>query len=372
MIKICHFTSVHPRYDTRIFIKQCVSLARAGYDVTLIVADGKENEEKEDVRILNVGVSRFGRAGRMTRTVIAMYKKALNMNADIYHIHDPELIPAGLLLKALGKKVIYDVHEDYPKAILSKHYLSPWVCRLTARAFQIFEEFAARRFSGIVSATPAIAKRFEKLNKNVITIQNFPIIDKPHINEKVSWKKRSNVMAYVGRIGALRGAKEMVEAAGLASKKTDVHLMLAGDFSPQSLKEEVELMEGWEQTKYLGYLPREKVAGLLGRVKAGLVLIHPEPRYQVSYPIKLFEYMAAGIPVIASDFPLWREIVENAGCGLLVNPKKPIEIADAVIYLFENPEEAEVMGKRGRKLVEERYNWGMEEKKLLYLYSKLI
>jgi len=372
MTKVCILTSVHPRHDTRIFIKQCVSLGRAGYDVTLIVADGKEDEEKEGVRILDIGISRFGRAGRMTRTVIAVYKKALNMNADIYHFHDPELIPAGLLLKALGKKVIYDVHEDYPKAILSKHYLPSWMCRLTAWAFEVFESIAARRFSGIVSVTPAIAKRFESRNKNTVTIQNFPITDELNISETVAWKKRSNAVAYVGVIGVLRGVKEMVEAAELASKKTDVHLILAGDFFPQSLKEEVESMEGWKQTKYLGYLPREKVARLFDKIKAGLVLIHPEPRYQVSYPVKLFEYMSSGVPVIASNFSLWREIVEGAGCGLLVNPLKPKEIADAVIYILENPEEAQEMGKNGRRAVKERYNWGMEEKKLLGLYEVLL
>ncbi len=371
MIKICHLTTVHPRYDTRIFVKQCISLVRSGYDVNLIVADGKGGEENEGVKIHDIGVSRFGRAGRMIRTVMAVYTKALGVKADIYHFHDPELIPIGLLLKLRGKRVIYDVHEDYPEAILSKRYLSPLARRLTARIFKKFEEFASRRFTSIIPATPGIAERFETLNKNIVIVQNFPILDELQTSKPVPWDKRLNAVAYVGGIASLRGAREMMEAIGIVSKETDVHLILAGEFSPQSLEKDISSMEGWKQTEYLGYLSRDKVARLFGRVKAGLVLIHPEPRYQVSYPVKLFEYMSAGIPVIASDFPLWRKIVEGAGCGLLVDPLKPEEIADAVIYLLENPEEAEKMGRNGRKSVLEQYNWGIEEQKLIKLYNQI-
>ena len=371
-IKVCHLTSVHPRYDTRIFIKECVSLARAGYDVVLIVADGKGYEEKEGVKNLDVGVGRFGRVGRMTRTIMAVYKKALSVDADIYHFHDPELISVGLLLKALRKKVIYDVHEDYPGAILSKYYLSLWARRFIAGIFGVFEGFSAKYFSGIVPATPGIAKRFERLNKNSVTVQNFPILDELNISETIPWEKRSNAVAYVGGIGILRGAKEMVEAAGLASKKTDVRLILAGDFSPQSFKKEIESLEGWKQTEYLGYLSREKVARLLGRIKAGLVLFHPEPNHISAQPNKLFEYMSAGVPVIASDFPLWRQIVEGAGCGICVDPLNPEEIARAVNTLLTENELAAVMGANGRKAVEEVYNWQNEERKLLDLYQELI
>ena len=367
--KVCILTSVHPPFDIRIFHKEAKSLVKAGYDV-MLVAQRDKDEIVDGIRIVPLPKPK-NRLERMTRTVWTAYRKALEIDADVYHFHDPELIPVGLFLKARGKKVIYDVHEDYPKAILSKDYLSVLVRRLTARVFEIFEELAAKYFSGIVPATPWIAQRFERLNKNTVTVQNFPIFNELHIGETVPWKKRSNAVAYVGGIGLLRGAREMVEAIGLASEKTDVRLILAGDFSPQLFKEKVESMAGWKQTEYLGYLSRDKVAMLFGRIKAGLVLFHPEPNHISAQPNKLFEYMSAGIPVIASDFPLWREIVEGVGCGLLVNPLKPEEIADAVVYLLENPEEAEEMGKKGRKAVEEKYNWEMEEKKLLGLYDEI-
>ena len=370
MIKVCILTSVHPPFDIRILHKEAKSLAKAGYDVTLVAQHDKE-EIVDGIRIVPLPRPK-NRFERMTRTVWSAYRKALKINADIYHFHDPELIPAGLLLKLFTKaKVIRDVHEDYSKVIRGKHYLSPWMRRFIARVFSIFDEFTAKRFSSIVSATPAIAKQFEKLNNNSVTIQNFPILDELHTRETIPWKKRSNAVAYVGGISKLRGAKEMVEAVGLASKKADIRLMLAGDFSPRSLKKEMELMEGWKQTEYLGYLSREKISRFLGNIKVGLVLFHPEPNHISAQPNKLFEYMSSGIPVIASDFPLWRVIVESAGCGLLVNPMKPKEIADAVIYLLKNPEEAEEMGNRGRKAVVKKYNWGREEKKLLELYGGL-
>jgi glycosyltransferase involved in cell wall biosynthesis len=369
---ICHLSSVHPLSDVRIFYKECVSLSKAGYDVTLVIPN-EQDEIRNTIRIKAIKKRTQGRIIRMTLTVLDVLRKALKQHADIYHFHDPELIPIALLLKVLRKtKVIYDVHEDYPRAMLSRYYLSPVVRRLTSFAFEKFEEFAIQYFDAVISATPVITKRFEKLNKNTFTVQNFPILDELYTGETVSWEKRSNHLVYIGAINILRGIKEMVGATALASKKTAIELNLAGNFSPQSLQNEISSMDGWQKTNYLGYLSRGKVTQLLGQVKIGLVLIHPEPQYQVSYPVKLFEYMSAGIPVIASDFPLWRKIVDGAACGLLVDPKKTDEIAKAILFLFENPDRAETMGKQGRRAVKEKYNWDLEKIKLIELYDILL
>ena len=180
------------------------------------------------------------------------------------------------------------------------------------------------------------------------------------------WKNKGKTVCYVGGIAGIRGAFEMVEAIG----KTKYRLLLAGDFEP-GLENKLKQTPGWRQVEALGFVDREGVRTMMARSMAGMVLFHPEPNHIDAQPNKMFEYMSAGIPVIASNFPLWREIIEGAECGICVDPLNTEEIAGAIRFIVEHPVEAEQMGKNGRRAVEERYNWGMEEKKLLGIYSGL-
>jgi hypothetical protein len=91
-----------------------------------------------------------------------------------------------------------------------------------------------------------------------------------------------------------------------------------------------------------------------------------------NYPTKLFEYMAARVPVVASDFPLYRAIVEGAGCGIVVDPTSPHAIAEAVRYLLDHPEDAQAMADRGRAAMLERYNWHASKEALLELYARVL
>lgn len=370
-IHICHMTSVHPATDIRIFYKECQSLAKAGYNVSLITPEEK-SENKEGVRIIGISPSKRGRLFRMTVDVWKVFQAGLKEDAQNYHFHDPELIPGGLLLRILGNKVIYDIHEDNPLNIQSRYWLPLWMRKPVSWLFKRFENFSARYFNYLVLAEPAVAKRFESINKNTAIIQNFPLLYEFSITEnEIPWQDRLDAVVYSGGIDLSYGIREMVEAMELVQRKLNAHLILAGNFSPESLKRKVQNLYGWKNVEYKGFLSRKKLTRILRTVKAGLVLRHPELRIQVTYPTKLFEYMSASIPVIVSDFPLWREIVEDAGCGLLVNPLDPHAIADSIVYLLEHPEEAETMGRRGRKAVEERYNWSNEEKNLLRLYKNL-
>ena len=371
-IPICQMTSVHPVTDIRIFAKQCLSLAKAGYTVSLIVPRAK-SEKINGIKIIGISSPKRGRFFRMTVTVWKVFQAALKENAHVYHFHDPELIPVGLLLRILGKIVIYDVHEDNPLNIKSRYWLPLWTRKTVAWLFEHFENFFSRYFNCIVSTTPAIAKKFEPINKNTVVVQNFPQLDELSASEKKnSWQDRLNAVTYVGAIDYSRGIREMVEAIGLVQKKHHARFILAGDFSPESIKNEIKTLPGWKNVEYKGFLYRDKLTELLRVVKAGLVLLHPEPEFQVSYATKLFEYMSASIPVIASNFPLWKDILLQAGCGLLVDPLDPQAIANSIVYILEHPEEAEEMGKNGRKAVEEKYNWPREEKKLLGLYMELL
>lgn len=371
-VRVCHITSVHPATDVRIFIKECRSLAEVGYSVSLI-APGAKCEKKDRVRIIGISATKGGRFFRMTVTVWRVFQAALKENAHVYHFHDPELIPVGLLLRILSKKVIYDVHEDYRLNIQSRYWLPLWMRKPVSWLFELFENFSARYFSCIVSATPAIAKKFRSINENTVIIQNFPRLDElSTIKNEVTWEERLDTVIYIGGIDISLGIKEIVEAIELVQRKLNTQLILAGKFSPESLIKEIQNLPGWKNVEYRGFLSHKEVIKLLKKVKAGLAVLRPEPRYLVSYATKLFEYMSLEIPVIASDFPLWRKIVEGAGCGLLVDPLDPQAIAVAIVHILKHPEEAEKMGKRGRKAVEDMYNWSNEEKKLLWLYKNLL
>jgi hypothetical protein len=173
--KIAHLTSAHPRYDSRIFDKMCKSLSKK-YNVNLIVADGKGNEVKENISIIDVGKS-LNRKDRILNTTKKVFKKAIEMNARIYHLHDPELIPIGLKLKKLGKKVIFDSHEDVPKQILAKHYLNNFIKKTVSFLYAKYEIFTLKKFDFVIAATPFIKEKFIKKGIKSEDINNFPIID---------------------------------------------------------------------------------------------------------------------------------------------------------------------------------------------------
>ena len=271
------------------------------------------------------------------------------------------------MLKCFGFRVVYDVHEDLPRQILTKYWLPRAARRPVSWAMSIMEWLAAQVFDHIVPATPKIAERFPA-HKTAI-IQNFPILSELIITECIPYKERPAQFAYVGSLTRERGAYEMINALKYVE---NVRLNLAGIFQPSALQNEIEELQGWKQVVFAGWAKRKQVAEILGHAKAGLVVLHPTPMYLDAYPTKMFEYMSVGLPVIVSDFPLWRGIVEDARCGLLVDPLNPQSIAEAMQWILDNPVEAEAMGRRGREAAEKHYSWETEAKKLVALYKKLL
>lgn len=366
-MKVVHLTSVHQPLDIRIFHKECRSLARAGFEVVL-VAPAPADMERDGIRIRAVPPP-TSRGDRMLRTVYQVFQAACAEDAAVYHFHDPELIPVGIALKALGKRVVYDIHENYPKAMYSKEYLPLPVRRAVAGFAGLIEYLASGSADAMVAAEPPIATRFPPAK--TVVVQNFPLRAEMELLADRPYASRPNTVAYVGGISRIRGIVEAVEAMARLPADLPATLKIAGEFRPTSLLPECEAMPGWARVEYLGWLSRDRIVALLAEARVGLVALWPEPNYLESYPIKMFEYMAAGIPVIASDFPLWRDIVTSSGCGLLVDPKDAGAVADAMRHLLTHPEEAEAMGKRGQQAVWASYTWDVQADRLVDLYRSL-
>lgn len=362
---VAQMTSVHPPFDTRIYQKIARSLVSSGRRVSLVTCH-PIGDHVGGVRFESAG-SYSSRLGRMLLAGPRVALKAYFTGARICHFHDPELIPGALLLRLLGRRVIYDVHEDVPRQIAVKHWIPAWIRSPIAWLVEIIELLAAHVFDRIIAATPTIAKRFPP--SKTVTIQNFPILGELHNDTPLA--ARPPHVAYVGVISPERGAREMVEAIARVDPLIEARLRLAGVFSPKSYRNTLENLGGWSCVDEMGTLDRQGVKKLLGSCRVGLVTLHPAPNILPSYPIKLFEYMSAGLPVIASDFPLWREIVGQSGAGLLVDPQNPDAIAAAIEKLLADPAGAEVMGRRGREAVEQTFNWAHEELKLFAMYDAL-
>lgn len=367
-IKIVHLSSAHPDGDIRIFHKECVSLANhlkmEGYEVEIhLVLSGVKERIDQNVHIHTVPHHKGNRLKRMWTTVNQVYTKAKELNADIYHFHDPELLRIAKKLKRNGKKVIYDAHEDLPRQLLGKSYLR---FKGTISAFfERYENHVVRKLDAVVTATPFIRDRFLKIHPSCIDINNFPLESEIDLIEGDS--KKENKICFIGGISSIRGIKELVGAMD----SVDVRLDLAGGIS-ESFKTELMNIKGWEKVNELGFINRNKALEIKKQSFAGVVTFLPLPNHVNAQPNKIFEYMASGLPVIGSDFPLWRQIIVDNECGLCVNPNDSIEIAKAIQYLKENPERAHQMGENGRKMVKEKYNWRIEEQKLLHLYQNLI
>lgn len=367
-MKVVHVTVFHRSDDVRIYHKECLTLSGVGYDVHCLVPDAPDVIGPVVFHDLPRGTSRFGLI-RMAKCLWGVWRLARRLKACIWHFHDTELLPVAVALRLTGGTVIYDVHEDAPQEALLIAVDRPVVgiCLFLGR--KLCELLARLVLDGFVCATPSILKRFPP--RRSALVRNYPIAENfQTIASTRRYSNRANIVVYVGGVTKHRGIVQMLAAMDMLPDELAAHLTIAGQLG-RSIKGRVEALPGAHRATFLGWQGWDAVADLLSRARVGLVVLQPRPGYRDSLPVKLFEYMAAGIPVVTSDFPRWREIVGSADCGLLVDPTDVPAIAQAVEYLLANPTEAERMGRNGQQAVERHYQWRTEAEELLEIYRWL-
>lgn len=371
-VKVCHMTSSHNPKDQRIFHKECVSLAKAGYDVYLV--ERGASEEVNGVHIVGTQEEDSGRFFRLLKRPKLVYEIAKSLDADIYHIHDMELLPFAMKLKKQGKKVIFDSHEDFASTFADSDALPlprP-MKKLLGKMYGWYERRVCARLDAIISVTPHLCEKFEKVNPNTAMVTNYPLLDFGAWQKEMSYHPESNYVAFAGQITESYNLPFMVKAI---QNVEGIEFHLCGRYRS---KEEVDRIIGEDKkgiVKFLGVLPFGEVPEFFNRSRAAVIVLDYFDNVggkRGSLGInKIYEAMLCGIPVVCTDYTLWQELIAEHKCGICVNPRNEEQLCEAVRYILDHPDEAEQMGKNGRKAVLEQYNWNTQEKELCALYEKL-
>jgi glycosyltransferase involved in cell wall biosynthesis len=369
MARIAILTSVHRPFDTRIFQKEARSLAAAGHEVVLVAPHDRE-ETRDGVRIIPIEEAR-GRLGRMLLSPLRLLRQVSRLRPDVCHFHDPELIPLGIAISMMGPRVVYDVHENVPKDILAKAYLPTWIRPMVARMAGFLQRAGSRAFAMVVVAREDLQDAFRG-HRNILLIRNFPMLamfgDRPPANAPADHFQ----LVYAGGLTPIRGVGEMIAALGEVPAEHAARLTIYGRFSPSGFEQEIRALPSFRLVDYHGEVPYEQLPAGLAQAHAGVVCFLPVPNNVNSGPTKLFEYMASGLPVVASAFPLWREVIEGSDCGICVDPTDPSAIARAYDALARDPAGRRRMGQNGMRAVRERYNWEAEAVRLVRAYEGLL
>jgi glycosyltransferase involved in cell wall biosynthesis len=361
---VAMLTTVHRATDPRIFHREAKTLADAGFKVC-IVGPNVSGEDAGRVHfvVLPSPATRLQRLGMGWRVL----RQSLQLHAKLYIFHDPELFGVGLLLSLLGKKVLYDCHENLPMQVLQKSWV-PWPARwLLVAPIWLAEWTCARLLAGVIVARDKVLWRFPR--GRTVLVRNYPGREALEIlGQGKPIELRQNIVIYAGGISEIRGIWELVEAfRGLEPGVAE--LWLVGEFEGEQLRDEI-LATLPSNAKWLGWKTHSEVLELYRVAKIGVLLLHPTPHHRHSLPLKLFEYLAAGLPVVASNFSEFAASLE--GCGILVDPRNVNQIREAINKLLSNPATLAEMSARARKRAITLYSWEPEGQRLLRFCSELI
>ncbi len=364
ILKICHVTSLHKRYDNRIFEKQCKSLSEVGFNVILIVNDKMPDEKIDDISIVSTSKVYKNRIGNLLFSTKNLYYKAIEVDADIYHLHDPSLIFLGNRLLKRGKKVIFDSHESVPDQIREKGWIPKYLRFPISNFYSVFERLSLKSFSGVISVSPQIVDRLRKINPNTIMITNYPKIE----NAKLV----RNPMKSICFAGTINSEWNHLEILNAIEGIENITYYLAGPVEPNYL-EELKKHRAWNKVKYLGVISHKEVQELYSVSFIGMAINSSKQIEGIGTlgNTKIFEFMEAGLPIVCTDYVLWKEILDKYRCGIYVRPKNVKKIREAILCILNNEEKALLMGTNGRKAIEDKYNWNSQKEILIDFYENI-
>jgi glycosyltransferase involved in cell wall biosynthesis len=370
-MKICHMTSVHDSFDTRIFLKECRSLAKSGFEVFLV--SNKANYELIDgVKLIPVKRTLKGRFSRILFFTWKILYYSLKTNSKIFHIHDPELLFAGIILKLLGKKVIFDVHENIKEQIKNKKWLP--LNFLIYRLYGLFDWISAKLFY-LILAEKSYVDIYKNYTSKSVVILNMPDLEflNRYINLNRDIENEINLF-YVGGVSIERGIDIIINAIYLLKNQNiNVHFHCIG---PIYDKDKIFILNNYNDVKdnitFYGKMKLDEAYKISLKCHIGLSILKPVNNYLYSYSTKIFEYMTIGMPVITSDFELYKNVIEKHHCGYCINPENEHILADSIVSLINNNSLLKEMGQNGQKAANENYSWSTESKKLVEFYKSLM
>lgn len=362
-IKVCHLTSVHIRYDVRVFQKECISIADSGYNTYLIVNDDKPDEIKNNVKIISTGYKPKSRFDRFINANKIVYKKAIQINADIYHLHDPELLLYALKLKKNGKKVVFDSHEIYYYQIKLKKYIPKLFRNIVAYIYKTYEKYVLSKLDAVIVPCTINGGQnyFDKIAKKTVFINNYP---KKDLYKPVDYSdKKEFVMCHAGSLTKERGIEEIIKLSHISKTK----VIIGGKFDYNEYKDICDYVD------YRGYLDNVGMQDMFNESSLGLSLIHCVGQYSIAdnLPTKVYEYMLVGIPFVIQNNRTTKEFVKKYDVGTCVAVDNMNEIENVVNYYKNNPEVSKKKGNLGRDIILKKFNWENEAKRLIELYERM-
>ncbi|QDK83103.1 glycosyltransferase family 4 protein [Spirosoma sp. KCTC 42546] len=368
-VRVLHVSTAHQPQDPRIVFKQCQTLSEQ-YEVFCALPNADPTIAPA---IHFIRLPYFRRViWRILLTCPFILLRCLWLRPKLVHVYVPEFLPFAYVFQLLGAKVIYEVQENLHKKMHLKTINNGF---LLTTVFAWFDHLARKHFY-LIFTEHGYLNTYTTLAKPHEVIYNYPLL--PFLEpfqQPYSPNLAQPSFFYIGWLSFERAFDTLVEA--LAQLKTtypnfNLHLFGQRRFTERDLATLPFFSDVQDNIHFYGYTDQRIAFKQAVGATVGLALLKPVGDYPESYPTKLFEYMALGLPVITSDFTLYQDIVERHQCGFCVSPYKPAQLAEALIYLADHPDAARLMGQRGFRAVEQFYNWTSEARKLLIFYERIL